>query len=237
MACAGRMRWPWSSTCISALTMPSMRVTRTTPPAPGSRPSCTSGKPSSDLRVVDDDPVVAGERDLQAAAERGAVDRGDDRLAERLQPAQQRLVLAHPAGELVGRLGRDLLEVVEVAAGEERLLRARDDDARDRVLLGLQPLDGRLIEAPKSAFIVLADWFGSSRVRRLTTPSSPACPSGSCRSAIRSPPRRSRCPCRRRCTAWRGRSGRPCARARRSACRGSCRRSRRAGGPSRSRRR
>ena len=40
------------------------------------------------LGVVDDHAVVRGQRDLQAAAERGAVDRGDDRLAERLQPAQ-----------------------------------------------------------------------------------------------------------------------------------------------------
>ena len=95
-----------------------------------------------DLRVVDDDPAVTGERDLQAAAQRGAVDGGHDRLAERLEPAQQRLVLAHPAGELVGGLGRDLLEVVEVAAGEEGLLRAGQDDAGDRVLLGLQALDG-----------------------------------------------------------------------------------------------
>ena len=54
------------------------------------------------------DDEVAGERDLEAAAERGAVDRGDDRLAERLQAPQQRLVLAHPAGELVGVLAREL---------------------------------------------------------------------------------------------------------------------------------
>ena len=119
-------------------------MTRTTPPAPGQQAELDLGLAELDLRVVDDDPAVAGERDLQPAAERGAVDGGDDRLAERLQPAQQRLVLAHPAGELVGRLGRDLLEVVEVAAGEERLLGARDDDAGDRVLLGLEALDGLL---------------------------------------------------------------------------------------------
>jgi hypothetical protein len=37
------------SSCISALTIPSMRTVRTTPPAPGSRPSCTSGKPTTAL--------------------------------------------------------------------------------------------------------------------------------------------------------------------------------------------
>ena len=144
MACAGRIRWPWSRTCISPLTMPSMRVTRTTPPAPGSRPSWTSGWPSW---IFGSSTTI---RRWQASAisspppSAAPLMARHDRLAERLQPAQQRLVLAHPAGELVGRLGRDLLEVVEVAAGEERLLGARDDDAGDRVLLGLQALDGLL---------------------------------------------------------------------------------------------
>ena len=61
---------------------------RVTPPPPGSRPSVTSGKPTTDARDVGDDPVVARERDLKAAAERGAVDGGDDGLAEGLQLAQ-----------------------------------------------------------------------------------------------------------------------------------------------------
>ena len=34
---------------MSASTMPTMRTERTTPPAPGSRPSCTSGKPTTAL--------------------------------------------------------------------------------------------------------------------------------------------------------------------------------------------
>ena len=44
----------------------------------------------ADLAALDvgGDAVVAGQRDLQAAAERGAVDRGDDGLAQRLQLAQ-----------------------------------------------------------------------------------------------------------------------------------------------------
>ena len=40
------------------------------------------GQADLDLGVVDDDPVVAGQGDLEAAAERGAVDRGDDRPRE-----------------------------------------------------------------------------------------------------------------------------------------------------------
>ena len=56
------------------------------------------------LRVVDDDPVVAGQADLQAAAQRRAVDRRDDRLAERLQPAQLRLAAADELRELGGVL-------------------------------------------------------------------------------------------------------------------------------------
>ena len=67
---------------------PSMRTVRTTPPAPGSRPSWTSGKPSWTFGSSSAIAVVAGQADLEAAAERGAVDRGDDRLAERLQAAQ-----------------------------------------------------------------------------------------------------------------------------------------------------
>jgi hypothetical protein len=44
--------------------------------------------------------VVGGQRDLQAAAQRGAVDRGDDGLAQRLQPAQLALDLTNARGEL-----------------------------------------------------------------------------------------------------------------------------------------
>ena len=73
---------------MSASTMPSMRTVRVTPPPPGSRPSVTSGKPSWTLGSSTIDAVVRGERDLEPAAERGAVDRGDDGLAERLEAPQ-----------------------------------------------------------------------------------------------------------------------------------------------------
>ena len=96
-----------------------------------------------DLRVVDGDAVVSGQRDLEAAAQRAAVDRGHDRLAERLEPAQLRLDLAHPGSHVLGVLLVRLLQVVQVTAGEEGLLRRGDDHARDVVLLGLEAIDRR----------------------------------------------------------------------------------------------
>ena len=68
--------------------MPSIRTVRVTPPPPGSRPRVTSGRPTTSALDVRGDAAVTGQRDLQAAAERGAVDGGDDRLAERLERAQ-----------------------------------------------------------------------------------------------------------------------------------------------------
>ena len=44
-AAAGRCRCPWPSTFMNPSAMPSMRVIRVTPPAPGSSPSVTSGSP------------------------------------------------------------------------------------------------------------------------------------------------------------------------------------------------
>ena len=70
---------------------------------PAAGPSCTSGKPICTLRVVDRDAVVGGQADLQAAAERGAVDRRADGHAERLQAAQLRLARAHHLGQLRAR--------------------------------------------------------------------------------------------------------------------------------------
>ncbi len=46
-AARGLYRWPCSSTFSSASWIPSRRTTRVTPPAPGSRPRVTSGRPSS----------------------------------------------------------------------------------------------------------------------------------------------------------------------------------------------
>ncbi len=144
MALAGRRRWPCSSSCISASTMPSMRTVRTTPPPPGSRPSWTSGKPSWTFGSSTTTRWWVAERDLQAAAERRAVDRGDDRLAERLQPAQLRLDLADAA-----RRSRRRCSLVAC----ERSLRSPPAkkvffaEVRTTpvivVLLGLEAVDGR----------------------------------------------------------------------------------------------
>ena len=102
------------------------------------------GEAEQGLGVVDHDPVVAGQRDLQPAAERRAVDGRDHRLAQRLQPPQHRLVLTHEAGDLFGVVLGGALEVVQVAAGEERLLGRGDDHPGDLVLLSLEAVDRRL---------------------------------------------------------------------------------------------
>ena len=52
------------------------------------------------LGVVQRDAVVAGQRDLEATAERGAVQRGDDRPAQRLHAPQVGLDLLADVGEL-----------------------------------------------------------------------------------------------------------------------------------------
>ena len=91
----GLSRLPSISSCMSASAMPSMRTVRVTPPPPGSRPSCTSGKPTTALGSSTITRWWRGQRDLQPAAERRAVDRGHDRLAERLQAPQLGLDLPH----------------------------------------------------------------------------------------------------------------------------------------------
>ena len=101
------------------------------------------GEADDRLGVVDDHAVVAGQADLQAAAERRPVDRRHHRLAERLQAAQQRLAVADEPGHLLGVVLRGLAQVVQVAAGEERVLRGGDDHARDLVLGGLEAVDRR----------------------------------------------------------------------------------------------
>ena len=61
---------------------PTRRVRRWVPPAPGSSPSRTSGSPSSGTFGAGEEAEVAGERKLEPAAERVAVDRGDGRLGQ-----------------------------------------------------------------------------------------------------------------------------------------------------------
>src|SRR5207248_1514484 len=87
------------------------------------------------------------------------------RLHPRLRGRDQLLAAAHLALHQAGRLGEldrvlrlRLDQVVQVATGEERLLRGRDDDAGDVVLLRFQPVDD---DAERLAEV------GVHRVRRL----------------------------------------------------------------------
>ena len=73
---------------MNAFWMPNIRTVRATPPPPGSRPKRHLGEADNEALDVGGDAVVTRQRDLQATAERGAVDRGDDGLAEGLELAQ-----------------------------------------------------------------------------------------------------------------------------------------------------
>ncbi|MNM56061.1 hypothetical protein D3C81_672150 [compost metagenome] len=96
------------------------------------------GQAELDLGLVQRDAMVAGQRDLEAAAQRGAIERGHDRLAQRFEPAQG--VLAELGGfEQPLRIGGlHPVEAVQVAAGEEGLLGGRQDDAGDVGFLGFE---------------------------------------------------------------------------------------------------
>ena len=80
----------------------------------------------AEQRLGRGDPVVAGERELEAAAEREAADRGDERL--------RHLVLAVVD---VGQVGLDAraVELLDVGAAGERLRRADEDHCLDRGIL------------------------------------------------------------------------------------------------------
>ena len=86
-------------------------------------------------RVGRGDAVVAGERDLEAAAQRGAVDRRHDRLTAGLLVAEQPLQLAELLGELGRIRGVGVQEHLEIGAGDEIGLSGGDDDALHLVVL------------------------------------------------------------------------------------------------------
>jgi hypothetical protein len=95
--------------------------------------SAAAGKESegdfglAELRGVDRDPDRASHRGLATAAERKAVDCGDHGLAEILDEIED--LLPEPAG-LLRLEGRDVRELADVGAGDERLVAgARQDDA------------------------------------------------------------------------------------------------------------
>ena len=89
---------------------------------------------------VECDAVVAGQRDLEAAAECGAVDRRGDGLAHGLEAAEGRLDARDLLLEALRVGGGRLDDHVEIGTGEEGLLRARHDDASDVVLLRLEAI-------------------------------------------------------------------------------------------------
>ena len=91
---------------------------------------------------VGGDAVMAGQRDLQAAAERRAVDGGDDGLAQGLQRTQVALDSFDGVEGLTGVLRSEVDHALQVTAGEEGLLGAGDDDAGDRILFGDKAFDG-----------------------------------------------------------------------------------------------
>ena len=70
---------------------PTSRTVRTVPPKPGWMPSCTSGQPERQPLIAHGDAVAARQCQLQPAAEREAVDRGDGRAGQRLEPVEHLL--------------------------------------------------------------------------------------------------------------------------------------------------
>ena len=89
-----------------------LSVSRVSPPVPGRTPSMgTSGRLTALLAVVDQKDLVAGERQLVAAAGAGAVDRGEE-----LQPAVLRGIL-----QAVARFVGELAEIdLPGVAGDAR---------------------------------------------------------------------------------------------------------------------
>ena len=81
-------RVPWLSTSMNAFWMPNIRTDAGDATAAGQQAQRHLGEADDRALDVGDDAVVARQRDLQATAERGAVDGGDDGLAEGLQRAQ-----------------------------------------------------------------------------------------------------------------------------------------------------
>ncbi len=87
------------------------------------------------LRIGRGDAMVAGEADLEAAAQRGAVDRGHDRLAAGLLAAKDFLQLAELLGQDRGIRGIGVQQHLEIGAGDEVDLARSNDDALDLVVL------------------------------------------------------------------------------------------------------
>ena len=104
---------------------PIWRGSRCTPPASAARP--TRGSGSAKVAFSDGDDEVAGQRDLETAAHRDAVDGGDDRLVAVEARGEAGKAALVPAALAARRLP------FQIVAGAERLVAGAGDD-RDPLL-------------------------------------------------------------------------------------------------------
>ena len=114
----------------SARPRPTMRGRRCVPPSISGTPQRRSGKPSVEPRP--DDAQVAPQRELEAAGQAPAADRGDRRLAT----AVRRVKPSGPVGR-VEALGEGL-DRLEVGARAERDAAGAGEDQHARVVVGLE---------------------------------------------------------------------------------------------------
>ena len=174
-----------------------LSTTRVSPPVPGSTASSgTSGQRDGGGQVVDEDDLVAGQRQLVATARRGAVHGRDPDLA-----GVRRGVLDAVAG-LVGELAEVDLVVVrrpgqhlDVRPGAEHLLDAAGEhDGVDLGVLEAEALDGvgqldvdgqvvgvelELVVVPQTALGIDLPWSGWPPGRRRTAASAGTAPARS----------------------------------------------------------
>ncbi len=119
-----------------------MRTLRVTPPAPGSSPSCTSGKPTTALgssTTMRWCVARATSRPPPSAAPLIAATTGlpsvSSRRSEALKARMKSLNSSRFAGVIAFR-------TFQVCARHERALGGGDHDARELLLLGVEPVDG-----------------------------------------------------------------------------------------------
>jgi hypothetical protein len=94
----------------------------------GNQPELDLGKAEHRLGMVGRDPIVAGQRDLQAPAQTGTVNGCDDRLLKGFQAAHRFLALeAESLG--LGLIG-DGRELFDIGAGNEIVRLAGDEHHR-----------------------------------------------------------------------------------------------------------
>ena len=164
---------------VDELAQPRVRVDE---PEPGGR--------HPDLRVLGGQPQVAGERELQAAADRVPVERGDGRERERLERLDR--VVERVRDERLGLVGELVLgQPADVVAGREHGPGGGDQQAA-RVQLAAPSRRSRRGSRGRAR----CAWPGcrSSGVRR----AAPARPGAACRRRGRAHSRTTRCRPRRR---------------------------------------